>query len=515
LLAYQDNPSIWTDDFSIPESGNGIPDIIDEIVFELLYLEKLQDSDTGEVINKVGYITHDTDDYYPESDPRLRYYGPTCTSATIATASVFAHAAFIFNDIPQLQNYATELQTRSIQAYDAFSSSPEIEEACDDQTIKAGDSDISAGEQLGLQATAGVYLFALTGDTSYESDIGTGMTQSTAWNDLGWSVYDPYQGEILLQYALRPDSDPVISSAILDRYSEIVQFWSPTLWGRSQDAYLSSMPPEQYHWGSNMAIATIANANVLAQESGVIPSADQSYVNRALHHLHYIHGANAYGQAFVIDEQNEFGLGIESSVQNMYHQQFSNPNSPYASQLPPSGYLVGGVNANYSGSRQAELDDQPLLKQYIDSAEHWPVNSWEFSEPSIAYQSAYVRLLSEFVATTTPFNESDLIPEPVSDDITDIPTDDPIDELTGSDDTPLQTPDTTATEDVTTTNVDSTNNPEMLPGANPEVLGASSNNIVGALVRSGGQIVLSIVWVIAVTFCGFWVDSWIKKQSVH
>jgi hypothetical protein len=31
LLAYQENPTVWTDDFNIPESGNGMPDILDPI----------------------------------------------------------------------------------------------------------------------------------------------------------------------------------------------------------------------------------------------------------------------------------------------------------------------------------------------------------------------------------------------------------------------------------------------------------------------------------------------------
>jgi endoglucanase len=35
LTSYRQNPGIFTDDFNIPESGNGIPDIIDEVRYEL------------------------------------------------------------------------------------------------------------------------------------------------------------------------------------------------------------------------------------------------------------------------------------------------------------------------------------------------------------------------------------------------------------------------------------------------------------------------------------------------
>ncbi|MEO8665845.1 MAG: glycoside hydrolase family 9 protein, partial [Ignavibacteria bacterium] len=38
MLAYKENPAVWGDDFNIPESGNGIPDILDEVKYELDWL---------------------------------------------------------------------------------------------------------------------------------------------------------------------------------------------------------------------------------------------------------------------------------------------------------------------------------------------------------------------------------------------------------------------------------------------------------------------------------------------
>ena len=35
LMAYIERPEIWTDDYNIPESGNGIPDMLDEVKWEL------------------------------------------------------------------------------------------------------------------------------------------------------------------------------------------------------------------------------------------------------------------------------------------------------------------------------------------------------------------------------------------------------------------------------------------------------------------------------------------------
>ncbi|HEY8940203.1 MAG TPA: glycoside hydrolase family 9 protein, partial [Cellvibrio sp.] len=44
LHAYIENPAAWGDDFNIPESGNGIPDIIDEAKVGLDWLVKMQNA---------------------------------------------------------------------------------------------------------------------------------------------------------------------------------------------------------------------------------------------------------------------------------------------------------------------------------------------------------------------------------------------------------------------------------------------------------------------------------------
>ena len=49
LLAYEMNPESISDDTGIPESGNGIPDILDEVKYEVEWLMKMQDERTGGV----------------------------------------------------------------------------------------------------------------------------------------------------------------------------------------------------------------------------------------------------------------------------------------------------------------------------------------------------------------------------------------------------------------------------------------------------------------------------------
>ncbi|MGL5083236.1 MAG: glycoside hydrolase family 9 protein, partial [Microcoleaceae cyanobacterium] len=115
LTAYTQNPKIWTDDFNIPESGNGIPDLIDEIKFELDWLKRMQDRDGG-VFLKLGNLDHNSPDR-PSQDQRPRYYAPKCSSATISTASMFAHGALVLQQFPALKSYAKDLEQRALQAW--------------------------------------------------------------------------------------------------------------------------------------------------------------------------------------------------------------------------------------------------------------------------------------------------------------------------------------------------------------------------------------------------------------
>jgi hypothetical protein len=83
LYAYRANPRVFTDDDHIVESGNGLPDILDEVKYELDWLVRSQAPD-GSLPVKMGNV--DYNGAYPLArDVRPRYYGPADTGATIYT----------------------------------------------------------------------------------------------------------------------------------------------------------------------------------------------------------------------------------------------------------------------------------------------------------------------------------------------------------------------------------------------------------------------------------------------
>ena len=69
MLAYQMNPHLFTDAIGIPESGNGVADILDEARVELEWLLKMQNG-WGGVYDKV--VTAQFPDFIMPIKTRLR-----------------------------------------------------------------------------------------------------------------------------------------------------------------------------------------------------------------------------------------------------------------------------------------------------------------------------------------------------------------------------------------------------------------------------------------------------------
>ena len=127
LTAYDENPDVFGDDFGIPESGNSKPDLLDEVRIELEWLRRMQPRDlAGGVLLKVGAVELDND--LPDKSKTHRYYYPKpCSSATIAAAGMFAHAALVYGAFASDEAFAKDLRERAIRAWDAYQKQPRSE----------------------------------------------------------------------------------------------------------------------------------------------------------------------------------------------------------------------------------------------------------------------------------------------------------------------------------------------------------------------------------------------------
>lgn len=106
LLAYELFGESFTDTMEVPESGNGIPDLLDEIRYETDWLLKMQDQKTGAIYSGITI--------YPSAQGKSAaiYVEPASIEAAESFAMCLAKFSYLYQD------YDLEYATACLQAAD-------------------------------------------------------------------------------------------------------------------------------------------------------------------------------------------------------------------------------------------------------------------------------------------------------------------------------------------------------------------------------------------------------------
>ncbi len=429
LFAYSESPNAWTDDFDLPESGNGIPDIIDEIKWGLDWLIKMQNDD-GSVLSLLS-ASHNNANGGIASPPSravgCSYYGAANMTATLDSAAAFAFAAKIFAeaDYPSLHDYAANLLVR---AENAWNWAEALDFAPDGalsyslfNPLLFSQFPVNPPTYTYLQISdiqhrelfAANYLYWATGNAKYgDKRLATPST---------WEGYGLYTATALYDDYLRIHRGEATSNndlVLLNSYEQSLrsEFENSTRIGSSLEeswfygAYL-------YAWseikGSNYLMADKGSLymNVYQYNVGGNIGSPTEYRDRAAGYLHYLHGTNPLGIVYLT---NMSGQGAHRSANEIYHPWFTDgsewdsaTNSTFG---PAPGFLVSGPNSDYLGdliictALDCKLDPEVeifsgtrFLARYRDSNSPGPLDAREFNSHQLRYQVAYLRLLSKFV----------------------------------------------------------------------------------------------------------------------
>lgn len=109
MLSYELYGQSFSDDVGIPESGNGVPDILDEVRYEAEWLLKMQDQTTGAVYSGVTVYQQDGGNTGKDADV---YIEPATDEAEKAFAMAMAKFSYLY------QNYDAEYATVCLKAAD-------------------------------------------------------------------------------------------------------------------------------------------------------------------------------------------------------------------------------------------------------------------------------------------------------------------------------------------------------------------------------------------------------------
>lgn len=406
LDAYRMSPAVFRDDFGIPESGNGLPDLLDELKWELDFLRRMQDaSGTKGLFLKVG-VDNYTDISPPSADARPRHYLPECTSATLAGAAMFGAAHVVYRGFASQAAGAADLLARAEAAWAraklTTSGFTVFQTACDDGDIKAGDADVDAQGQLESSVLAAIALYEATGKAEYRAHVEANYARVRPYNIWWWGPYWAPMQVALLRHAGQPGVSASVASNLRSQkswQSGVISLTDFNGGSNGTDLYRAHLADAEFNWGHNMTRSNAGLINLDFEAFGINSTSAALYRRIAEQHLHWLHGANPMGLVML---SNMASAGAESSLSEIYHTWFANgtvwDSTRTSARGPAPGYLAGGPNTTYTGS-VAGLASQPPQKAYKDWNTGWPENSWEVTEPAIYYQAAYVQLLARLMGT--------------------------------------------------------------------------------------------------------------------
>lgn len=400
LLAYEEQPALWGDDNNIPESGNGVPDLLDELKYELDWLLRMQQPN-GSVLSVVG-VQNFASASPPSADHAQRFYGPATTAATVSAAAEFALAARQVQTIPALATYAVTLQAAAISAWNWAGANPNVT-FYNSGVIAAGENQTDDYERDMRKLAASCFLYALTGTNTYRTYFDNNYQSA---HMMQWSFAYPFEAHVqdaLLFYTKLSGASTSVKNNILNTYTASLQTNNEDnlpAFLTQKDAYRAYLSNNNYTWGSNETKAHQGNMFFAMNYYGLNPANASHYADAGTEFAHYLHGVNPTAYCYL---SNMADFGAEYSIPSLYHSWFNDGTvwddvntSTYG---PAPGFLPGGANPNYhpDGSCNCTIappENQPVQKSFKAWNTSWPENSWELSEVAIYSQAAYIRLIA-------------------------------------------------------------------------------------------------------------------------
>ncbi len=328
---YEDFPEYMAGfDINIPETGNGLPDVLNELLWNLRWYLDMQDPHDGGVYHKLTAANFEGR-LMPAEARSTRYVVQKSVTGTLNFAAVMAQAARIFGDYEELvPGLADSCLTAAEHAWEWAREHPNqlynqnaMNQRYDPDILTGAYGDGNAADEF---AWAAAELFATTGDRRYydavdmfpddEASVPTwGNVQTLAYYTLarfGDDLPQPAAQDIAKVNALIIDlADRLKASASDSGYRTVMDGVGRYNWGSSSNA-------------ANQGIALI---------QAYFLTGDREYLDAAHSNLDYLFGRNATGFSFLT------GFGSKQ-VMDPHHR----PSDARANVPPVPGLLAGGPN---------------------------------------------------------------------------------------------------------------------------------------------------------------------------
>lgn len=330
--AYEDLPKYWdTVKVNIPESGDALPDLLNESLYNLRWMLTMQDPHDGGVYHKLTNATFDGM-VMPGVTKAPRYVVQKGTAAALDFAAVMAQAARIFKPFDKVTRGLSDSCLKAAErAWQWAEQHPDVRYSQRDIN-PVHEPDIVTGEYGDRNFTdeklwAAAELFVTTGNKKY-FEMVTALKGAAAglpgWSNVGMLGYYT----MLRHQESLPAYTTPVTKAMKDSVLHIADRYILTS-ARSAFGTVMGQSVRDFIWGSS---SVAANQGILLVNAYLL-TGNKRYVDFALTNLDYLLGRNATGYSFVT------GIGSRSTM-HPHHR----PSVADGITEPVPGLLAGGPN---------------------------------------------------------------------------------------------------------------------------------------------------------------------------
>lgn len=327
LALYEHYPAFAAElETDIPESGDAVPDVLDEALWNLRWMLAMQDPHDGGVYHKLTHANFQGI-VMPHQATAPRYVVQKSTAAALNFAAVMAQAARIFDGYQaSFPGLADTMRTAALDAWRWARRNPNVvynQAALNQQH----DPDIVTGEYGGSTfgdelAWAAAELFVTTSADSFLTaasplDVGPDIPWWGGVRTLGWYTLLHHRQQVAV----------VADTTTMKR--RYLSFADGVANARAPYGTVMGSASWNFGWGSN----GVAGNQAMALMQAFRLSADSTYLWAALSNLDYLLGRNATGYSFVT------GHGARTPMHPHHRQSEAD-----AVAEPVPGLLAGGPN---------------------------------------------------------------------------------------------------------------------------------------------------------------------------
>lgn len=369
---------------SIPEAENGVPDLLDEIRWELEFLLEMQvppgEALSGAVHHAVASQAKTALGRAPHEDAQPRVLQAPSTAATLNLAAVAALAARVYSPIDSA--FSARCLEAAQRAFEAAERRPTRYVPAAEAPNESVYAD---GDVRDEWYWAAAELWITTGHAKYRERLQPWAAQPIVPTTLVRGAGDTGQNGVFtwqnvaaagaMSLALAPDWLPDERSWAR---REIARAADALLAVRAREGYSVPFAPgagPNYPSGSNAFVLNNAIALAFAYEF----THDRKYLDGVVSAMDYLLGNNALDRSYIT------GFGARP-VEHPHHAFF-------ARVTPPPGIATGGANsaADDPIARGAGVSGRPPQRCFFDHVESYSTNQVSISwNASLAWIAAFL-----------------------------------------------------------------------------------------------------------------------------